>query len=355
MRTIFFLILCTTFCSSVAYSQFITNYNNSVDWYTEYQVTNSPGNSPTTRRSAYDFWDSGRQVRFHTRMQLDTVAYRPVNNISNKILVIDDTGFVSYSTNFYNKGDADTRYPLLSGSYSNPLWITALAWSKIASTPTTLAGYGITDATSNARSAITLTTTGTSGAAAYSSSTGVLNIPNYAITSGTVTSVGLISSDFSVSGSPVTTSGSITANLNTSGVTAGTYTNVTVNNKGIITSGTNIIESLQTRAFTTAYQPSATRWTMATWSFQIDCNLSLTGGQEGTIQVQTSPDNATWTTKATLRNSNTGTLTIGLNTTQKGGNPVTILVAPNYYVRAITTNVTGTPTFTFVSADEGIL
>ena len=36
-------------------------------------------------------------------------------------------------------------FPLLSGSYSNPSWITSLAWSKVASTPTTIAGYGITD------------------------------------------------------------------------------------------------------------------------------------------------------------------------------------------------------------------
>jgi hypothetical protein len=32
-----------------------------------------------------------------------------------------------------------------SGSYANPAWITSLAWSKISSTPTTLSGYGITD------------------------------------------------------------------------------------------------------------------------------------------------------------------------------------------------------------------
>lgn len=31
------------------------------------------------------------------------------------------------------------------GSYSNPSWITSLAWSKLTSTPTTLSGYGITD------------------------------------------------------------------------------------------------------------------------------------------------------------------------------------------------------------------
>jgi hypothetical protein len=35
---------------------------------------------------------------------------------------------------------------LTSGSYGNPSWITSLAWSKISTTPTTLSGYGITDA-----------------------------------------------------------------------------------------------------------------------------------------------------------------------------------------------------------------
>lgn len=59
---------------------------------------------------------------------------------------------------------------------------------------------------------------------------------------GGVTSVGLSSSDLSVSGSPITTSGTITANLVTQGgVSADTYgdadnvAQVTVNNKGIIT------------------------------------------------------------------------------------------------------------------------
>lgn len=40
---------------------------------------------------------------------------------------------------------ADARYPQLLGSYINPSWITSLPWSKITATPTTIAGYGITD------------------------------------------------------------------------------------------------------------------------------------------------------------------------------------------------------------------
>jgi len=55
-----------------------------------------------------------------------------------------------YSNNFNGSltGNATTvtNGVYTSGSYSNPSWITGLAWSKISSTPTTLSGYGITDA-----------------------------------------------------------------------------------------------------------------------------------------------------------------------------------------------------------------
>jgi hypothetical protein len=62
-----------------------------------------------------------------------------------------------------------------------------------------------------ARTAISLTTTGSTGAATYNNTTGVLNIPNYADQYvGTVTSVGLSApTGFSVSGSPVTSSGTL--------------------------------------------------------------------------------------------------------------------------------------------------
>jgi hypothetical protein len=48
--------------------------------------------------------------------------------------------------NAYSWGNHAGLYPLLSGSYANPSWITSLAWSKITGTPTTISGYGITDA-----------------------------------------------------------------------------------------------------------------------------------------------------------------------------------------------------------------
>lgn len=43
----------------------------------------------------------------------------------------------------------DARYVQLTGSYTNPSWLVSLPWTKITGTPTTLAGYGITDAASS--------------------------------------------------------------------------------------------------------------------------------------------------------------------------------------------------------------
>lgn len=67
-------------------------------------------------------------------------------------------------------------YPLTGNPSGFLTVVPAQSWSSITGKPTTISGYGITDAASTARSSIGLTTTGT-GAATYNSSTGVLNVP----------------------------------------------------------------------------------------------------------------------------------------------------------------------------------
>lgn len=57
------------------------------------------------------------------------------------------------------------------------------------------------------------------------------------IGSGTVTSVGITGSDFSISGSPVTANGNISMALSNTGISAGTYGAVTVDAKGRVTAG----------------------------------------------------------------------------------------------------------------------
>jgi len=72
------------------------------------------------------------------------------------------TGTLSAQTDLQSALDAKlstttaaSTYVSLAGSYSDPAWITGLAWSKISSTPTTLSGYGITDALASATAAST--------------------------------------------------------------------------------------------------------------------------------------------------------------------------------------------------------
>ncbi|MFP5519388.1 MAG: tail fiber domain-containing protein [Bdellovibrionia bacterium] len=106
-------------------------------------------------------------------------------------------------------------------------------WSAITGKPTTLSGYGITDALSKTLNS------------------GMIYIGN---ASNVATAVS-VSGDFSLSPAGVAT-------LNPSGVTAGTYNKVTVDAKGRVTAGSNLtaadIPNLDASKITTGLAPSAT-------------------------------------------------------------------------------------------------
>lgn len=78
---------------------------------------------------------------------------------TGRILTVRDlAGTIALTTDladYLTTSSAASTYASLSGNYSNPSWITSLAWSKISGTPTTLAGYGITDALTSAAAAST--------------------------------------------------------------------------------------------------------------------------------------------------------------------------------------------------------
>src|SRR5574342_176131 len=102
------------------------------------------------------------------------------------------------------------------------------------------------------------------------------------------------------------------------------------------------------RNFNTVYQVSATNVSEIKLSAQISASLSLAGGQGGEIFLEYSSDGTTgWTLAGVISGSNTGTLTIGLNTVQVTGGMVSAWLPVGYRWRLRTNNTTGTPTYTF--------
>lgn len=240
-------------------------------------------------------------------------------------------------------------------------WSSITSPSQILNKPTTLSGYGITDAypaTGNpssfitqagARSAVTLTTTGTAGAATYNSTTGALNIPSYAPGTGTVTSV---TAGTGLSGGVIATSGTISM-PNTG--TAGSYSGVTTDSQGRVSSGTARAQVSATRALNAAFQVSATRDANVQYSVQTTITASIAGGQDGDVFLDIASDSGFTTNVQSLDVapcSQTYTLAVALQGVQKCAAQVRGYVPASYYVRLRTVNNTGTPAFLFRLAQE---
>lgn len=113
-----------------------------------------------------------------------------------------------------------------------------------------------------------------------------------------------------------------------------------------------------TRSLNTSFQPSATQDAMVSYSVDIACSLSLAGGQAGTVYLRYADDSA-FTTNVTevcrFAASNTGTLTIGLALNQVATGAVSGVIPAGKYVRLVTANDTGTPTFTYRRAQEVLI
>lgn len=186
-----------------------------------------------------------------------------------------------------------------------------------------------------------------------------------AIGGGTVTSVGVASSDFAITGSPVTTAGNITANLNTSGITPGTYSGVTVNSKGIATAGTQRSfnnapgRSIVTGTGATGFQVSATRDAFISASVGIVTTASIGSGQDGYIALEIAPTNSAtpsdWVEIGRSRNGQVYTLAIALQGVQTIAGDIARMIPAGYYAKYRAVNVTGTPTSSWVSGQEVLL
>lgn len=174
---------------------------------------------------------------------------------------------------------------------------------------------------------------------------------------GTVTSIGITSSNLTITGSPVTGAGSIAVSMPNTG-TAGTYSGVTTDALGRVTAGTSRSFSYTTRGLNSCFQISATRDALVTYSVDIQTSLSLVAGQQGTVYLEifTNSGCSAGTQEVTrFVNGQTGTLTIGLALQQNVTGTLTGVIPAGSYLRLRTENNTGTPTFTARPGQETLL
>lgn len=109
------------------------------------------------------------------------------------------------------------------------------------------------------------------------------------------------------------------------------------------------------RTLGTAYQISSTRNARVSYSVNIAATISLISGQSGTVVLEYADDSGFTTNVVTVQstsNVNTGSLTLGLNLTQTITASLSGDIPVGKYVRLRTVSNTGTPSFTFVSAQE---
>ena len=153
-----------------------------------------------------------------------------------------------------------------------------------------------------ARTAISLTTTGSSGASTYDNTTGVFNIPNYTDQFvGTVTSVGLssVTSGVTIGSTPITTSGTITiaiatATASQNGLLSSTDWTTFNSKQGAITLTTTGTSGASTLVGNTLNIPTYTDQFVGTVT-----SVSFTLGSTGT-DLSSSVANSTTTPAITL-------------------------------------------------------
>lgn len=283
--------------------------------------------------------------------------------------------------------------PSIPAAQVNSDWAAASGVSQILNKPSTLAGYGITDAyplsgnpsgfltsinsgqvtsalgftpynstnpsafinQAGARSAVSLTTIGTSGAATYNSSTGVLNVPQYTSSGGTVTS---ITAGAGLSGGTITGAGTISMpNVGT----AGSYSGVTTDAQGRVTAGVSTVinnapgRSIVSATNATGFQVSASRVADVCYEGTFQTTSTIGGPSSITVFLETADTNSTtpgdWTTIARQTNSNTITLAVVLQQVDIEPWSICRKVEAGKYVRIRFGSVTGTATAT-INAEQ---
>lgn len=128
---------------------------------------------------------------------------------------------------------------------------------------------------------------------------------------------------------------------------SGNYNDLT--NKPTIPTVNTPTVSNPVRAFNSAFQPSSIRNSEVQYSISISASMSISGGQSGTVYLETSPNNSIWTLQAQISTANSGALAVGLNLTNTETKTIRAFVPAGYWVRLRTA---GTGTITYITSQE---
>lgn len=286
------------------------------------------------------------------------------------------TGDITLTGSAFAIGASKVTNTMLAGSIANnKLSNSTISGIALGSNLNTLTiGTGLTGTSYNGSTNTTIaidstvvTTTGvqnitnkklgsltTNGFVKTSGSDGTLSVDTTTYGTGSVSSVGIsLPSIFSVSGSPVTTSGTLTGTLASQSQnlvlaspdgSSGTPTFRSIVNADLPTRTATVV----TRSLNSSFQISTTLDYNVSYSVLISISSLLTGNNVGTVFLETSPNNSTWTTICTSGLSLSGLAATITNTQTVNG-----FVPKTYYVRIRTTNSgTGSQTLTYQNGQE---
>lgn len=310
-----------------------TNWNTAFswgNWATQGFITASSANALTNKSGNISQWTNNSGY-------LTSVPAQSFSSITGKPTTLTGYGITD-------------AYPL-SGNPSNFISsIPAQSFSSLTGKPITLSGYGITDAyplSGNPSGFISSVP-----AQSFSSITGKpTTLAGYGIIdayplsgnpSGFISSIPA-QSFASLTGKPTTLAGyGITDAYPLTGNPAGF---LTTNYVPTIHAVTRPINS-------TTFTPSSTLQATLIYTIQISCTASIGGSSVGTLNLQYSTNaGSTWTTVGTASNSNTVTLALTLNLVNVQIGTIIAVVPANALCRMVPTT-TGTTAITFTSGQE---
>lgn len=104
------------------------------------------------------------------------------------------------------------------------------------------------------------------------------------------------------------------------------------------------------------WQISATRNASVFYSVNVNTTATIGGASDGYVVLEIAPTNSAtssdWKEVSRTRNGQTITLALALNSVQNIGSELMNVIPAGYYVRLRSVNVSGTPTYSYISGQE---